>query len=93
MKTYVGRFAVKFEKFVEVKLRGLENLGFANVHILQWVDASASLLDFAADSLRQEFLDELLQVACCSFASHDLEHLLPDLADLTGLGVGGLADL
>lgn len=76
-----------------VKLRRLENLRLAYVHILEGVDGSRRLLNLPADRLRDELLHKFLQVAARRLARHDLEHLLANFTDLGGLCVCGLADL
>ena len=92
-ETHVCRLAVELKQLRHVELRRLEDLCLVNVDVLQGVDAPRRLLDLTANRLRHELLDELLQVATLSLPGHDLEHLFPDLPDLRGLGVGGLADL
>lgn len=84
---------MEFKQLGGIEFGGLEDLSLADVHILEGVDAAGSLLNLTTDGFRQEFLDELLQIAGGSLTGHDLEHLLSDLANLTRLGVCGFADL
>ena len=46
-----------------------------------------------ADGFRDEFTDELVEVALGGLVGHDLDHLLADGANVTALGVRGLGDL
>lgn len=64
-----------------------------DVHILQGVDALCRLLDLTTDGFRHKLLYQLLQVTVRRLTGHDLEHLLPNLPNLTRLGIGGLANL
>jgi hypothetical protein len=91
--THVGRLAMELKEFGHIKLRRLNDLCLANIDVLQRVDASGRLLDFPPNRLRDELLNQLLQVTTRCLARHDLEHLLPDFADLRGLRVGGLLHL
>lgn len=59
----------------------------------QPVCSSAHLLNLAANDLRDDLLNELLEVARRSLTLHHLEHLFADLANLRRLGVGRLLDL
>jgi hypothetical protein len=65
----------------------------ADVAVLEGVDALRRLLDLTADNLRDELLNELLEVARGGLTLRDLEHLLADLTDLRRLSVGRLLDL
>lgn len=65
----------------------------ADVAVLEGVDALRRLLDLTADNLRDELLNELLEVARGGLTLRDLEHLLTDLTDLRRLSVGRLLDL
>ena len=93
MNTYVCRLAVELQKLREVELRCLQDLRLVDIDVLKGVDAPCSLLDLTANRLRDELLDELLQVAGGRLPGHDLEHLFPDLPNLRGLRVGGLEHL
>ena len=64
-----------------------------DVDVLEGVDAQRRLLDLTADRLREELLDEVLEVDRRRLAGHDLEHFPPDLPDLGGLRVRRLAHL
>lgn len=92
-KTHIGRLAVQLKKLANIKLGRLEDLSLPNIHVLKRINPPARLLDLAPDSLRNELLHELFQIAARRLARHDLEHLLPDLPDLRGLGVSGLLHL
>jgi hypothetical protein len=64
-----------------------------DVHILQRIDASRCLLNLPSNGLWYKLLYQLLQVTICCFPCHDLKHLLPDLPNLTRLGIRRLAHL
>jgi len=84
---------VKFSQSVEVQFRLLDDLDFGDVAVLDWVDWHSSFGDIAGDAVWQEFLDQLWDVAVGDLFGDDFSHLLSDLFDLLGLGVGGLFDL
>ena len=52
-----------------------------------------SLLNLSSDRLRNELLDELLELGSLGLSSHNLDHLGSDLTDLRRFGVSGLLDL
>lgn len=91
--THVGQLAVEFHQLGHIEFWRLDNLGFANVDILERVNCASRLLDLAANGLGEELLDEFLEIARRRFTVHDLEHLLPDLPNLRRLRVGGLLHL
>ena len=78
-------------KLVRIELGGLHNLNFANIHFLERINAIALLLDLLADNV--ELANKVLEGGGGCLVGHDLEHLLADLADLSGLSVASLADL
>lgn len=84
---------MEVKEFRWVKLRRLEDLRLADVYVLEGVDGAGRLLDFSADCLRDELLNEFLQVTAGRLARHDLKHLLANFPDLGSLSVGGFADL
>jgi len=86
-------FTVKFGQSVEVEFRLLDDLDFRNVAVLDWVDWHSSFGDITGNAVWQEFLDQLWDVAVGDLFGDDFGHLLSDLFDLLGLGVGGLFDL
>lgn len=95
-----GSTTVKGKQSRDIELGGLEDLGLADVGVLQRVDVLAGLLDADSDGVlgaargrAGELGDKLLKVARDRFLSHDIEHLAADLADLRALSVGGLLDL
>lgn len=55
--------SVQLKELVYVELGRFEDLDFANVNVLQRVDALGRLLDLAANHLGDELVNELLQVA------------------------------
>ena len=69
------------------------NILIYSTYILEGVDALGSLLNLATNDFRDELLGKLGKRAGASLTSHDLDHLLADLPDLGGRGVGSLADL
>merc|ERR1711865_72336 len=54
---------VNVEELGQVEFRLLKHLDFADVAVLQGVDAVARLLDLLANDFRNELVDELLQLA------------------------------
>ncbi len=64
-----------------------------DIYILQRIDAPRCLLDLPSNGLWYKLLNQLLQVTACCFPCHDLKHLLPDLPNLTRLGIRRLAHL
>lgn len=85
--------SVHLQEFANVVFGCLEHLGFADIDILEGVDALAGLLDLATDDLWDELLDKLFEITAGCLAGHDVEHLFANLLDLGGLGVGCLLDL
>jgi len=86
-------FTVKFSQSVEVKLWFLDDLDLADVAVFNWVDWHSGFGDVAGDGVWKEFLDQLWDIAVGNLFGDDFSHLLSDLFDLLGLGVGGLFDL
>lgn len=84
---------MQLQQLVDIKLGCFDNLSFSDVHILYREDAPSRLFDLTTNGLWHKLLDELLEITRCSFTSHDLEHLLPDLPNLRTLGIGRLAEL
>lgn len=64
-----------------------------DTYVLERVDSLCSLLDLAADNLRDEFGGKLGKGAARGLALDDLSHLPADGSDLGRSGVGGLLDL
>lgn len=62
-------------------------------YVLEGVDALGGLLDLATDDLGDQLGSQGLEGAAAGLADDDLGHLLPDGADLSGGGVGGLLNL
>ena len=91
-ETHVLDLTVRLEELAQVDLGGLEELGLSDVDVLEGEDSLGGLLDLTSDRLRDELLDQLLQLAL-GLPLHDLVHLGPDLPDLGGLSVRGLLDL
>lgn len=60
---------------------------------MEGIDAPGRLLDLTTNGLGDELLDKLLEVTAGGFTGHDLEHLLANFSDLTGLGIRCLSDL
>lgn len=86
-------FSVELKELLEVKLGALEDLDLVEEDVLEGVDGLASLFNLLPDGIRNQLLDDLLQVAPRDLALDDLEHALTDSTDLAGLGVSGLLDL
>jgi len=73
---------VESHKCAEIELGGLEELDFANVDVLERVDALCGFLDLPTDNLGDELRSELGESAAASLALNDLCHLSPNGADL-----------
>jgi len=84
---------VKFGQSVEVEFWLLDDLDFADVAVLDWVDWHGGLGDVRRDAVWQEFFDQLWHVAVGDLFADDFGHLLSDLFDLLALGISGLLDL
>ena len=60
-----ARFAtisVQFKQFANVELGFLQNLDFADVDIVQWVDSLASLFNILANGVGDELVDDLWNI-------------------------------
>jgi len=86
-------FTVKFGQPMEINLWLLDDLDLADVAVLNRVDWHSGFGDVAGNGVWEEFLDQLWDVAVGDLFGDDFSHLLSDLFDLLGLGVGGLLDL
>lgn len=64
-----------------------------DIHILQRINAPRCFLNLPSNGLWYKLLYQLLQVTVRCFPCHDLKHLLPDLPNLTRLGIRCLAHL
>ena len=84
---------MKFGQSVEIELWLLDDLDLADVAVLNRVDWHSGFGDVASNGVWEEFLDQLWDVAVGDLLGDDFGHLLSDLFDLLGLGVGGLFDL
>ena len=84
---------MELKKLINIKLGCLDDLYFANVHVLQGINSPGGLLDLSANHFGRELPHEVLQVARRRLTGHDLEHLLSDLPDLCCLRVRRLPDL
>lgn len=84
---------MKSEQSSEIKLGLLEQLDLSDVHVLQRVDVLGGLLDLSANHLGDELGGELSKSHVGGLSDNNVGHLLSDLLDLRGLGVGGLLDL
>jgi len=78
---------------VEVEFWLFDDLDFGDVAVLDWVDWHSCFGDITSNAVWQEFLDQLWDVTVRNLFGDDFSHLLSDLFDLLGLGVGGLFDL
>jgi len=84
---------VEVKKSAEVEFGCLQELDFADVYVLKWVNALCSLLNFTTDDLRDELGGELGKSAAGGFAGNNFGHLLSDGSDLRRGSIGGLLDL
>ena len=76
-----------------VELGGLQQLDLPDQHILKGEDAVALLLDLLSDGVGDELGDQFLDGGGGDLVTDDLEHLLADLADLSGLSVASPGNL
>ena len=76
-----------FHELGQIKLRRLENLNLANLHVLKRVNARARLFNLLADDFRDELQDEFLQIAGGALTSDDFNHLGANSANLRALRV------
>ncbi len=77
---------VQLHQLGKVESRLLEDLHLPHVNVVQGVDALASLLDVHRHGVRDQLVDDVLQVGGGHLAGHDVDHLLADLADLKNEG-------
>jgi hypothetical protein len=61
---------------------GNQKTHLADVDIVQWVNSVARLLDVLGDGVRQQFVDDFLQVRAGDVTNDDVVHLLADGLDL-----------
>lgn len=64
-----------------------------DIHVLQRVDGPRRLLNLSPNRFWNKLLHQLLQITARRLPCHDLEHLLPDLPNLTRLGIRRLPHL
>lgn len=62
----------------------------ADENVVQWVNSVAWLFDVLCDGIRQQFVDNFLQVRAGDVADDDVVHLLADHLDLRWLSVARL---
>lgn len=85
--------------FADVNLRDVNTVTSSHrrpdvdTYVLERVDSLCSLLDLAADNLRDELGGKLGKGAARGLALDDLSHLPADGSDLRRSSVGGLLDL
>jgi len=79
--------AVDFHETTDFEFRLLQNLDFADVDVVQWVNTVARLLDILADTVRDQFVDHFAQIGRRDFARHNFDHLAADLTNLRVLSV------
>ena len=73
---------MQVHQFRQIESGPLQHLDFANVDIVEGVDAAASLLDVHGHGVGDQLVDDLLQVDGRDFAGDDVGHLLADTTDL-----------
>jgi len=78
---------VHLHKLVDVELRLLQCLHFADVTVVKRVNSLARFLDIAAHGVGKQFVDDVLQIFGGNLSRNDLDHLLSDGTDLRGLRV------
>lgn len=85
--------------FADVNLRDVNTAAsshrrpFVDTYVLERVDSLGSLLNLAADNLRDELGGKLGKGAARGLTLDDLSHLPADGSDLGRSSVGGLLDL
>ena len=84
---------VDLEQTRHVELWLLEDFDLTDVDVVHWVDLLARVLNFFGDRVRDELLDEFLEVATGCFSLEDVDHLCPDDLLLCRLCVRSLSDL
>lgn len=82
-----------FEQPRDIELWLLEDLDLSDVDVVHRVDLLANVLDFLGNRVRDELLDELLEVAAGCFSLKDVDHLGSDNLLLCRLCVRSLSDL
>lgn len=64
---------------------------FADENVVQWINSVTWLLDVLSNGVRQQLIDDFLQIRGGNIANDDVCHLLADGLDLRGLSVTSLA--
>merc|ERR1719391_1594267 len=87
---FAAALAVHIHQLVKVKARPLHHLHLPDVHVVEGVDSLASLLNITGNGVRDQLVDDVLQVGGGHLAADDVDHLLADVPHLPSLGVGSL---
>jgi len=88
-----SRLAMKSKQSTKIKLGCLEQLDFADIDVLQRVDAMCGLFNLSSKGFWDELSNELVKRKAGRLASNNLHHLLADLTNLGALSICGLFDL
>merc|ERR1719477_221544 len=86
--SFAAALAVHIHQLVEVKAGPLLHL--PDVHVVEGVDSLASFLNITGNGVRDQLVDDVLQVGGGHLAADDVDHLLADVPHLPSLGVGSL---
>jgi len=82
--------AVQVHQLGEVELGSLHDLDLPDVDIVEGIDSLASLKDVAGDGVRDQLVDNSLEVAGGDLLGDDVLHLLTDKTHLLALGITSL---
>merc|ERR1719188_1653254 len=87
---FAAALAVHVHQLVEVKAGPLHHLHLPDVHVVEGVDSLAGLLNITGNGVRDQLVNDVLQVGGGHLAADDVDHLLADVPHLPSLGVGSL---
>lgn len=84
---------MEFHQFANIKLGLFEDLDLSYMHVMEWVDALASLLYVTTYAVWDQFVDYFFKIIGTTFPLDDVYHSLADLSHLLTLSVRSLLDL
>merc|ERR1719370_2357618 len=87
---FSAALAVHIHQLVEVKAGPLHHLHLPDVHVVEGIDSLASLLNITGNGVRDQLVDDVLQVGGGHLAADDVDHLFANVSHLPSLGVGSL---
>lgn len=83
-------FTKKLHEFSQFQLGLLQHFCVSNEDIMERISRLASHFYVSSSAVWNQFIDHVFPVICLHLQGRNFYHLLPDLADLLVLSVGGL---